>query len=164
MNEALAWIGQIAEWFGQFIPRWVIITTTHGAVKWVRGHKVKSLGPGIHWYWPATTQLNQFPIVRQGSILEPQTIVTRDGVTVAVTAVIVYEVEDLEALFTQTQDADNTISEICLTAAQDVLTGMGWDEIRDTGVEAVWGSGGEAHPQRPRALQGLPHPRARRSG
>ena len=130
MGEALAWIGQIAEWFGRFIPRLTIVTTTHGWVKWVRGWKVKSGGAGLVIHWPVVTELVTFPIARQGNILDSQTITTLDNVNLAVNLVVIYEVEDLEALLTQTQNADSTIGEMCLTAAQDVLTATKWEDIR----------------------------------
>lgn len=128
MNEALGWIGQIVEWFGQFIPRWTIIKTTHAGVKFARGWKVSALAPGIHWYWPATTEMVIYPVARQANDLRSQTLETSEGTTVVASAVIVYEVNDVEALIAHTYDADNTIAEIALSTVQDVLTQLTWDQ------------------------------------
>jgi hypothetical protein len=68
MESAFAWIGQIAEWIGQWIPRRAILDTTEGAIKYTgfflprrlrvrfRGFdgdmKISVCEAGIHWYWP----------------------------------------------------------------------------------------------------------------
>ncbi len=44
MDSALAWIGQVAEWVGRFIPRLIILNTTEGAVKFVHGDTPVVLG------------------------------------------------------------------------------------------------------------------------
>lgn len=131
MNEALAWIGQIAEWVGRFIPRWEVIPTNKGAVKWIRGSKVKFKGPGILVWWPAWTEVAIYPTARQSNILVPQTLQSSDGVNFVGTLVIVYSVDDLVALLTQTDDADNTIGEISLMVGQDVLSGKPWEEVKN---------------------------------
>ena len=128
MNEALAWVGQIASWVGQFIPRWSIIKTTHGGVKFVRGWKVRPVGPGIHWWWPVTTELAVYPVARQANDLRSQTLETEDEVTVVASSVIVYEVHDIKALIAYTYDPDNTIMEVALATVQDVLTRLTWRE------------------------------------
>ena len=128
MNEALAWVGQIASWVGKFIPRWAIIKTTHGGVKFVRGWKVRPVGPGIHWWWPVTTELTVYPVARQANDLRSQTLETEDGVTVVASSVIVYEVHDITALIAYTYDPDNTIMEVALATVQDVLTRLTWKE------------------------------------
>jgi regulator of protease activity HflC (stomatin/prohibitin superfamily) len=95
MEGALAWIGQLAEWIGRFFPRWQIVTSTHGGVKFVRGARVVPLAPGMHWFWPLTTELLLYPTARQAVDLRSQTFVTADNKTIAVGGLIVYEVKDI---------------------------------------------------------------------
>jgi hypothetical protein len=131
MDSALAWVGQIAEWIGRFIPRLSIIKATHGGVKFVRGWKVRQLDAGMHIWWPLTTELISYPIVRQADDLRAQTLTTRDQVCIATSALIVFEVSDIKTLLSTTYDPDTTIQEIALTAVLDTLTELTWDEIRD---------------------------------
>ena len=132
MDSALAWVGQIAAWVGRFIPRLLVIEATHGGVKFVRGWKVRQLNSGMHIYWPLTTKVSFFPIARQADDLRSQTLTTRDAITVAASALIVFEVSDIKTLLSTTYDPDTTIQEIALTAVQDTLTELSWDEIRET--------------------------------
>ena len=93
MDGALGWISAVAEWFGQFVPRWVVVPTTHGAVKFVRGSRVVLLGPGLHFYWPLVTIFVLHPVAEQTTDLAAQTITTGDGRPALVRAVIAYEIE-----------------------------------------------------------------------
>lgn len=129
VNSALGWISAIAEWFGQFIPRWIIVPTTHGAVKFVRGHTVVKLGAGWHMYWPLMTQVTVYPVARQANDLRAQTIVTRDDKTAVVAGLIVFEVSDLEALVAQTFDPDDTIRDVALSAIHDVCIQYDWQGL-----------------------------------
>lgn len=131
MDSALGWIGQVASWFGQWIPRWEIVRTTHGAVKFVWGAKVVALGPGWHCYWPFSTDFVQYPTARQADNLANQTIETKDGKTIMVGGMIVYEVHDIAALVAYTFDPDGTIRDIAAAAVHDVCCVKTWDELRE---------------------------------
>jgi regulator of protease activity HflC (stomatin/prohibitin superfamily) len=130
MGNALAWIGQIVEWVGRFIPRWVIMDTTEGAVKFVCGKNAKGLGPGIHWYWPATTTLVMYPTARQADNLRTQTLVTTDDKVVVVGGMIVYEVKNVLILLSTSHSAATTIKDLALTALHDVCCRLSWDELK----------------------------------
>jgi hypothetical protein len=43
----------------------LIIRATHGGVKWVRGKRIKALGPGLHIWWPLTTEVEVIVTARQ---------------------------------------------------------------------------------------------------
>jgi hypothetical protein len=130
MDGALAWISQIAAWVGQFFPRWVILDTTEGAIKYVRGKHIKECHAGIHWYWPVTTTWVVYPTARQGDRLETQTMESSDGVTFLVGGILVSMVDDLTALITTTHSPADTIKDIALTAIHDVCCNMDWAQLK----------------------------------
>ena len=121
VGGALTWLSEIIQWLGEFIPRWIIIRTTHGGVKFVRGKRVVVLYPGIRWYWPIVTELITYPTARQTTPLRAQTLTTIDGKVVAVGGMIVYEIEDIEKLLAHSYDADQTIEDLALTAISAVV-------------------------------------------
>lgn len=131
MESALAWIGAIAEWVGRFVPRWEIVQTTHGAIKFVRGSKVVALGAGLHWFWPVTTEFYTYPVARQAVDLRAQTLVTRDDRVIIVGGMVVFEINDLEAIFAHTFMPDETIRDISLSAIHDVCCQQTWDELKE---------------------------------
>lgn len=130
MDSALAWIGQIAEWVGKLIPRLMILDTTEGAVKYVRGSRPVFCGPGLHWYWPIVTTWSPSATARQADRLQAQTIVTTDDKTIVVAAIIVYTVTDLLTLLTTTYHAQTCVADITLTSVHDVCCQMSWEELK----------------------------------
>ncbi len=130
MEGALAWISQLVAWIGQFIPRWIIVPPTHGAVKFVKGSRVVKLGCGIHWYWPVMTQFELHPTARQAIDLRTQTIVTADDRVIAVGGLIVCEISDVEAILARTFDPDQTIKDISMGVLHDVLCSKTWADIK----------------------------------
>jgi regulator of protease activity HflC (stomatin/prohibitin superfamily) len=130
MESALAWIGQVAEWIGQFFPHLRIVTTTHSAVKFVRGNKVVVLAPGWHWYWPFFTHFEEYPTARQAIDLRAQTIVTTDDKVIAVSALVVYEIADIEKILAHTYDPDDTIRDISLGVVHDVVCQYAWEDLK----------------------------------
>lgn len=131
MAGAFEWISKIAEWLGAFIPQWAVIDTTMGAVKFVRGSKVKPLGPGIHFWWPVTTNFYRYPVARQGEDLRSQTLVTTDDKVIIVGGMIIYEVVDIEPLLAHTYKPSETIRDIALTAIHDVCCKLSWPELKE---------------------------------
>ena len=65
MESAFAWLNQLIEAVFRFCPRIVIVRATHAGVKWVHGWKVKAMPPGLHWYWPLTTEVEVLVTARQ---------------------------------------------------------------------------------------------------
>ena len=79
LDNALGWIGKIAEWLGELIPKLLIIPTTHGGIAFVRGKNVKPLKPGLHIYWRFWTEVLVIPVARQTKVLEPRSLNTTDN-------------------------------------------------------------------------------------
>lgn len=128
--NALDWIGQIADWIGRFIPRWEIVETTHGAVKFVKGARVVALGPGVHWFWPITTEFVSYPVARQAVNLRSQTLCSTDNKSIVVGGMVAYEITDIEAIVARTYEPDDTIREIALSAIHDVCCQKSWSELQ----------------------------------
>ena len=112
------------------MPRWVILDTTQGAVKYVGGDRPVVCGPGIHFYWPARTTIVIYPTARQTDQLETQTMETSDGVTFVVSGLITYRVKDLAALLTTTHDAMAAIKDMSQAAIHDTCCYGTWAELQ----------------------------------
>ena len=121
MESAFAWIGQIAEWFGNFIPTWELVRATENAVKFLPGGKTKVLGPGIHWYWPVTTEMETVAVVRQVLDTQPQTIMTQDHEPVYVSGLVVYTISNLHAYMVENYDAADNLDDIVQTAIRKTI-------------------------------------------
>lgn len=131
MDNALAWIGKIAEWLGQWIPRWTILDTTEGAVKYVGGSRIVACRAGIHFWWPARTTWQQYPTARQTDRLESQVMESRDEKTFMVSGTLTYRVENIARLLPWVHSPATTTVDIAMTAVHDVCCQFTWAELQD---------------------------------
>lgn len=130
MDSALAWVGYIANWVGKFFPRWIILDPREGGVKYVRGKRIVKLTSGIHFWWPLVTpEPDVYPVVRQADDLRAQAIVTTDGKTLLVTAMIIYEVTDILLLLPRVFRATEAIKDIALTCVHSVCCELPYTEL-----------------------------------
>ena len=130
MESAFAWLSQLVETFYKFIPHILIIRATHGGVKWVRGHKVIPLGPGLHWYWPLTTEVEVLVTARQTIAIPDQVLATKDNKKVVVKALVVYKIRDvLHAIGRVNWDVDVTVNDLTQAAVVHVVATHTYDEI-----------------------------------
>jgi hypothetical protein len=65
MTAALAWINDLVQWLGRWIPRLVLIHATHRGVKFGPRGRTTAVGPGLVCYWPITHDLLQVPVTMQ---------------------------------------------------------------------------------------------------
>jgi hypothetical protein len=135
MDSALAWIGQIASWIGQWFPRWTTLDMTQGAVKttgsfFKEGVVVKACGPGLHWWWPAVSNWETYPTSFQTDNLPSQTVETKDGAGVTVSGMISYRVKDVGALLTNCHSPVMAIRTVTLPAIHQVASRMDWAEAQ----------------------------------
>jgi regulator of protease activity HflC (stomatin/prohibitin superfamily) len=130
VDSAFAWIGQITEWLGRFIPRRMILDTTEAAIKYKHGAEPVLCGPGVWWYWPWSSTWVAYPTARQTDRLETQTMQTSDGKTFIVSGTLTHEVSDLTLLIPRTHSPMTTIVDIAMAAVHDVLCEMTWEELQ----------------------------------
>jgi len=122
MESALAWIGYIAEWFGRFIPRILIVRSTHAGVRYRRGKDARAMLPGLHVYWPLVTEIEVIPVARQTHNLPSQTLLTKDMKRVVLSGVVVYSIRDIVATLSRNWDVSDTINDITMIAITHVIT------------------------------------------
>jgi regulator of protease activity HflC (stomatin/prohibitin superfamily) len=110
VDAALGWIGELARWLSAWVPRLVHVLAYQRAIKFVRDH-TEEIGPGLHLYWPITTQVEAKAVCRQVLNLASQTLVTKDGKTVAASGVVVYEITDLHRFLVENFDAEQSLGD-----------------------------------------------------
>ncbi len=110
--EAFDFINDIMRWFERFVPHWALLDPTDGGVKFTHNKAPRLLTPGkIYWYWPVVSNVYTIEVKRQTMTIT-QRLTTKDEVTVMVTTVIVFTVDDVLLAIVETRDFEDTISEI----------------------------------------------------
>ena len=130
MESAFTWLNQLFQAFYQIVPRIVIVRATHGGCKWVRGRDVRLLKPGLHIYWPLTTDVEVIVTARQTLAIPDQVIMTKDGKKVVVKTLVVYRIPDpVRAIGKMNWDVDTTINDLTQSAVVRVIATHDYDEI-----------------------------------
>jgi regulator of protease activity HflC (stomatin/prohibitin superfamily) len=115
-------IGQFLTTLLGIIPRLVIIRTTHQGVRFKCGKTAKAMKPGLHWYWPVTTQIEILPVARQTNSLPSQVLMTKDGQTIVVAGSVVYTVNDmLLAYGSLNYDVNLTLDDVARSALVEIV-------------------------------------------
>lgn len=130
MEAAFAWLGRLAEFFGSFFPRLLIVKSSHRAVKYVFGRKRVLLPPGVHVYWPIVTEVEMCAVVRQVLNLPTQLLETKDGHTVAVGGLVVYEIDDALTFLADNENAYEAIDDVATGAIRKVIVNTILQELR----------------------------------
>lgn len=142
MDAALGWIGQIFQWLAQWIPRWLVLSATEGGVKYegfflppfLRKFKgdirITKLGPGLVWYWPATSKLDTSSVVFQVDHLPAQSFETSDGVPITVGGIVSYRVTDIEKLLVGAHSPYHVVQLAAMNAIHDVISKMTVDTLK----------------------------------
>lgn len=121
--EAFSWIADIVQAFGKLVPRLCIVTATKQGVKWRSGKDVRPMGPGLHWYWPLTTEISIIVTARQTLNLPTQVLMTSDRQQIVVGTLVVYRINDIvEAIGKRNWDVDTTVSDITQAAIVEVIS------------------------------------------
>ncbi len=93
------------------------------------GRYHKTLEPGFHWLWPfyefALTQC----VAWDTSSLHDQSLTTKDGVQVSVSAVLTWRVHDVSTFLIDVQDQNTVLADVAYgLVAQHVLTNT-WSDL-----------------------------------
>lgn len=131
LDSALGWIGELVRWFGDFVPRWSLVRATEGAVKFLPGGKTCEYGPGIVWYWPATTEIDIVAVVRQVKKAKPQTLMTKDGISVFVCGILIYSIDNLHTFLVDNHDANDNLDDMVELAIRKSIVNKTFAEIQE---------------------------------
>ena len=119
METFLAFFDRLFIW----VPRVVIVRSTHGGVKWRANltndkFDVIELKPGLHWYWPLTSECELIVTARRPVDIPTMSLLTRDGHSVIVSAAVVFRINNVTAaLGEKNWDVDSTLVDV----AQSVI-------------------------------------------
>lgn len=117
----LDWLNDIVRGLLAFVPRPILVRKTHGAVLFRRS-QAKRLTPGLWWYWPIWSQVVTVCVVRQTINLPFQALVSLDGEQLVLAVTVVYEIPDVEAALTGTDDITDTIQDVSHRAVKQVVS------------------------------------------
>lgn len=96
------------------------------------GKYVKDVGPGIHWRWPFDIDEILYEHVAADSIvIGPQSLTTRDDVTVVVSVLVSFQVSDVRIVLLETSGVQKILQRATYGVVADFVTKHTWAQLRD---------------------------------
>lgn len=122
-------ISDFLESVGQIIPRVKNIKPYQKAIKFIWGSKVKILGPGVTIVWPVSTEITILPVNRQTISLGYQTLTTKDGKSIVVSAALQHHINDIEKYVLENSEPEETIIEAASSIFRNFIASNTLEEI-----------------------------------
>lgn len=144
LESAFGWIGDIAHYFGSWLPHPIKVLATHRGVKFVAGKTVKVLDPGFYWYVPAITEVYVYPVVEQTDDIPVQSGCTKDRVAVAIGGTICYRIDNIYRALVDCYEIAHVISDRSVATYNEFVSEHTFEEILEgnTGDEENFETGG----------------------
>lgn len=124
----MEWLVSFIQTFTSIFPHMLHVTEDMRAVKlYSSNHKL--LLPGYHFYLPCIHEVRVCYITRQELDLPEQILTTSDGITVLVSASIVYRIHGVLKALINTQDYSSTVVEVAQRAVSEMVTSSTSEEV-----------------------------------
>jgi regulator of protease activity HflC (stomatin/prohibitin superfamily) len=119
----------------QILPFEIVDHYNRGVRLRLGKHKGGVLGAGFHWKIPFFDSIIQQMIKAKTINLSEQTITTKDGTSIVVRAVIKYEVDDVETLLLEVNDAIDALADMTKGIIRKTFIDMNWADCNNPEVE-----------------------------
>lgn len=121
----------ILEFFWWFIPFTIVNHFEEGVVLRF-GKFSRVLKAGFHWIWPfGIEEVLTENVKPDGSYTATQAITLKDGTSLAVTVIMVWEIKDVKQLILEIEDKD-TVLTWAMGSIEDFLHKVTWEELLKT--------------------------------
>jgi len=140
METFLAFFDRLFVW----VPRATLVRSTHGGVKWRTNllnraePEVIELKPGLHWYWPLTSELELIVTARRPVDIPNMSILTSDGKSIIVSAAVVFRINDvIKALGEKNWDVDSTLVDVSQSVIFRAIRRRTFQQLTDDDVDTL---------------------------
>lgn len=94
----------------------------------------RTVGPGLAWKWPIAERILTGKTCVTTLRLPTQTVVTRDDQTVAVSAMIKYEIRDVRSYLLAIWDSVDVLADVSMGAIKRTVNASTYAELRDPSI------------------------------
>lgn len=89
----------------------------------------RKLAPGLHWKWPIVERIITEKTCVTTVRLAPQTLTTKDDVSVVVAAIVKYQITDLEKYVTKIWDQHDVLCDVAMGAIREAIASLAYSEL-----------------------------------
>ena len=121
--------------FGKHLVPFVVVVVYQNVGILRFGKYNRTLAPGFHWKWPFIEDGYPENVVPTTVRLQPQTLTTKDDVSIVAAGIVRYKVVDLEAFVTKIYDQKDLLLDTSMGAVLKAVRSMTLQELLDAPPE-----------------------------
>ena len=96
------------------------------------GKLQRLLLPGFHWHWPlGVDQVLTDNVVPTTDSLDPQSLTTKDGLSIVLSGIVTWQIDDIEKVLLQVEDADGVLTDTACGVIARAVAQSTWQQITD---------------------------------
>lgn len=108
---------------------WVVVDDGHKAGLFRLGKYIKTLEPGFHLKIPYADRPSEHFVGVTTVKLEPQTVTTKDDVSVVVAAIVKYSIDDIKPFLIDIWDQHDALPDLTMGAIRTLVHGLTYNEL-----------------------------------
>ena len=91
----------------------------------------RQVGPGFHWKWPFDIEVEiSTNVVPETMMVGPQSLTTQDGVSIVISTVVTFKVDDPRKYLLEVDGAQQVIEDTTYGAVASFVMDHTWDQLR----------------------------------
>ena len=121
--------------FWNVLRPWVVIDDYEGGVILRLGRYHRELKPGLHWKLPLADVSVTTSTAITTMALRPQTLTTRDDLTIVISAIVKYHIEDVRAYLLDIWDSADVLNDVTLGAIKEIVALVDYRDLQRKEIE-----------------------------
>ena len=113
----------------------LVISDFEGGVILRFGRYNREITPGLHWKLPLADNAIVTSTVTTTMALRPQTLTTRDDLTIVVSAIVKYHISDVRAYLLDIWDSADVLNDLTLGAIREIVASVDYKDLRGHLIE-----------------------------
>ena len=122
--------------FWNVLRPWVVVNDFEGGVILRFGRYYRKLTPGLHWKLPLADNALTTSTVITTMALRPQTLTTRDDLTIVISAIVKYHIADVRAYLLDIWDSADVLNDVTLGAIKETIASVDYSDLQEKSIES----------------------------
>ena len=113
----------------------LVVSDYEGGVVLRFGRYNREITPGLNWKIPLADNAIITSTVTTTMALRPQTLTTKDDLTIVLSAIVKYHISDVRAYLLDIWDSADVINDLTLGAIREIVASVDYQELRGNLIE-----------------------------
>ena len=113
----------------------LVVSDFEGGVILRFGRYHRTIAPGLHWKLPLADNAIITSTVTTTMALRPQTVTTKDDLTIVVSAIVKYHISNVRAYLLDIWDSADVINDLTLGTIRDIVASVDYADLRGRVIE-----------------------------